>query len=82
MGSITALNEQTGSEVKQYGIHAKKSEMYTHVRQLDVEFKQFFGTEPSIVDRRFILTLAEQSYLPKVILTSSLSLHSSRLQIA
>jgi hypothetical protein len=45
----------------------KNAEPDCQARKLDVEFKQFYGVEPSRVDRRFTLTLSEQSYLPKVI---------------
>jgi hypothetical protein len=47
---------------------AKESELYSKVRQVDVDFKRFFGVGPARVDRRFTLTLSEQTYLPKVIL--------------
>jgi hypothetical protein len=45
----------------------KNTELDGQTRMLDVEFTQFYGVEPSRVDRRFTLTLSEQSYLPKVI---------------
>ena len=42
-------------------------EMHTGVRTLEVDFERFFGVVPSRVNSSFSLTLAEQSYLPKVV---------------
>lgn len=43
-----------------------KTELYTDLRKFDVDFKRFYGIEPAHVDRRFVITLSELSYLPKV----------------
>ncbi|KAK2757996.1 hypothetical protein FQN54_004402 [Arachnomyces sp. PD_36] len=48
-------------------VHEKHiDEMHTGVRSLEVNFERFFGIVPSNVNESFSLTLAEQSYLPKV----------------
>lgn len=41
-------------------------ELHTAVKSLDVSFEKFFGIPPSRVQKHFTLSLAEQSYLPKV----------------
>jgi hypothetical protein len=45
-----------------------KTELYTELRKFDVNFKRFYGIEPKHVDRRFMISLSELSYLPKVLL--------------
>ncbi|KAH7024722.1 uncharacterized protein B0I36DRAFT_295397 [Microdochium trichocladiopsis] len=40
--------------------------MHTDIRTLDVNLERFFGTKPTRVDDAFAISLAEQSYLPKV----------------
>jgi len=43
-------------------------EMHTYVQTLEVDFEHFFGIVPTKMNKSFSLTLAEQSYLPKVII--------------
>lgn len=45
----------------------EKVEMHTALQKNNIEFRDFFGIEPSRVDRRFSIKLSEFSYLPKVI---------------
>ena len=49
--------------------HAKatKGEEFHSARgSLHVEFEDFYGIPPSVVDRRFDISLSDSSYLPKV----------------
>lgn len=65
--SIVTDNVTTNLETEN-GVNGKHTdEMHTGVRTLEVDFERFFGIEPSKVNRSFSLTLAEQSYLPKVV---------------
>ncbi|KAE8133790.1 hypothetical protein BDV38DRAFT_274004 [Aspergillus pseudotamarii] len=53
--------------MRKNGVDGKhRDEMHTDVRTLEVEFEHFFGIVPSKINRRFPLSLSEQSYLPKV----------------
>lgn len=41
-------------------------ELYSDLKSFNVDFKRFYGTEPTRVDRRFVATLSDLTYLPKV----------------
>jgi hypothetical protein len=41
-------------------------ELYGDLKKFHVEFKRFYGSEPVHVDREFVITLSDLSYLPKV----------------
>lgn len=45
---------------------AKDEELHSNLNLVHVEFSDFYGIEPSVVDRRFDLRLSDLSYLPKV----------------
>jgi hypothetical protein len=45
---------------------AKDDEIHTHKNRVHVDFTEFYGIEPTQVDRRFDLTLSDLSYLPNV----------------
>ena len=45
---------------------AKEREIHNNPREIHVEFEEFYGIEPSRVDRRFDLRLSDLSYIPKV----------------
>ena len=44
----------------------KTKELYSDVKSFDVDFKRFYGIEATRVDRRFVATLSDLTYLPKV----------------
>lgn len=46
----------------------KTTELYSDLKNFDVDFKRFYGIEPTQVDRRFVATLSDLTYLPKVTL--------------
>ncbi|MCJ1247109.1 hypothetical protein MMC30_004320 [Trapelia coarctata] len=43
----------------------KTKELYSDLKNFDVDFKRFYGIEPTRVDRRFVATLSKLTYLPK-----------------
>jgi hypothetical protein len=45
---------------------AKNNELHSNSSLVHVEFSEFYGIEPSVVDRRFDIRLSDLSYLPKV----------------
>jgi len=44
----------------------KNKEIHNNPKLVHVDFKDFYGIQPTNVDRRFDLTLSDLSYLPKV----------------
>lgn len=64
MSVITETINSTANLLKENGVHA--DEMHTGIQTLEVDFERFFGVVPSKANKTFLLTLAEQSYLPKV----------------
>ncbi|KAG9568102.1 hypothetical protein KCU71_g1977, partial [Aureobasidium melanogenum] len=44
----------------------KEQELHSNSNLVHVEFEDFYGIEPSVVDRRFDQRLSDLSYLPKV----------------
>ena len=43
-----------------------EAEMHSMEKESHVEFEAFYGIKPKRVDRGFLVSLSEQSYLPKV----------------
>ena len=43
-----------------------EAEMHSIEKESHVEFEAFYGIKPKRVDRGFLVSLSEQSYLPKV----------------
>ena len=43
-----------------------QNEMHSRLKKLSINFERFYGIKPSRMDRRFIITLSDMSYLPKV----------------
>ena len=45
---------------------AQREELHSSAKKFHVDFKKFYGIDPTHVDRNFKLNLSEMSYLPKV----------------
>jgi hypothetical protein len=69
-----AENHNADKEISKNAI--TRTELFTELRQFDVDFKKFYGIEPAHVDRRFVIKLSELSYLPKVLSSYAFSTRS------
>ena len=60
--------EQNGhpSPVLNGSIDTLDREIHSHLNKLNVEFQNFYGIQPTRVDRRFPVNLSDLTYLPKV----------------
>ena len=55
----------TSTSLEKHELQREK-ELHSGLKRLNIDFERFYGIKPSKVDRRFVITLSDLTYLPKV----------------